>query len=92
MEGPVQRVLLGCLLVMITTGAWAQNCVVADPTGTPLNVRARPNGAIVGALHNGTLVRILDMAVDGGGRPWAYVIPLGPGKRGWVFREFVICR
>src|SRR5262245_65909537 len=39
-------------------------CVVADPTGTPLNVRNRPNVTILGALHNDTTVIILDAALD----------------------------
>ena len=87
----MKRFLLGCFLLIITTSAWAQNCVVADPTGTPLNVRARPNGAIVGALYNGTPVRITDTVVDRRGQPWAYVVPLGPGRRGWVYRTFLRC-
>lgn len=67
-------------------------CVVSDPTGTPMNVRAHPNGPILGALHNGAAVQILDVTVDGGGRPWAYVVPLGEGRRGWVFRAHLACR
>jgi hypothetical protein len=35
------------------------DCVVGDPTGTPLNVRSRPNGPILGALHNDTPVLVL---------------------------------
>ena len=32
-------------------------CIVSDPTGTPLNVRATPNGRIIGSLSNGTRVQ-----------------------------------
>ena len=45
-------------------------CVVSDPTGTPLNVRSRPNGPILGSLYNDTEVFISDMTVAGG-RKWA---------------------
>jgi hypothetical protein len=33
-------------------------CQVTDPTGTPLNVRDRPNGQVVNALRNGREVYI----------------------------------
>jgi hypothetical protein len=83
-------VLAGCL-ALSTTGAFAQTCMVNDPTGTPLNVRARPNGAILGALHNGAPVQVLQVVHDSGGRPWAYIAPLGAGRRGWVFGNFLTC-
>jgi hypothetical protein len=75
----------------IATSAWAQTCVVNDPTGTPLNVRTEPDGAILGALYNGVRVQITDTAYDGSGKRWAYVVPLDSGKRGWVFRAFLAC-
>ena len=65
-------------------------CVVSDPTGTPLNVRSRPNGPILGALLNDTEVFISDMTVAGG-RKWAKVVPVGEGKSGWVFHDFLSC-
>ena len=40
-------------------------CVVADPTGTPLNVRSAPNGTILGALHNDTPVQITGFTTAG---------------------------
>ncbi len=85
------RLLIGCCLAVAASGAWAQECAVNDPTGTPLNVRSRPNGAILGALHNGSRLQILDVTYDVNGKPWAYVDPLGPGKRGWVFRDYLAC-
>ena len=37
------------------------NCVVADPTGTPLNIRSLPNGGkIMGTIQNGVPVMIKD--------------------------------
>jgi S1-C subfamily serine protease len=70
----------------------AAACRVADPSGTPLNVRATPNGNIVGTLINGVLVSILDGASDKKGKSWAYVgeyesrTPIG-----WVYRDFIDC-
>ncbi len=79
------------VLATLATAAWGQNCVVSDPSGTPLNVRSHPNGPILGALHNGVTVRILDTTFDDRGRPWAYVAPLDAGRRGWVFRNYLDC-
>lgn len=85
------RLLLGLCVAAMATAASAQTCVVNDPSGTPLNVRARPYGAILGALHNGAPVEILDVTWDGRGRQWAYVAPLASGRRGWVFRDYLAC-
>ena len=75
----------------MATEARAQTCLVNDPTGTPLNVRARPNGPILGALYNGTPVQILEITSDSSGRQWAYIAPLEVGKRGWVFEAYLTC-
>ena len=88
----MKRFLLACLLVVaIATPAEAQTCVVNDPTGTPLNVRTSPNGAILGALYNGAVVQVLKVIFDKRGRSWALVVPLEPGKQGWVFGAFLTC-
>ena len=72
--------------------AWAQRaCVVTDPTGTPLNVRSGPNGPILGALHNGAIVRVAETAVDLRDSAWFFFVPDEAGKAGWAFREFVSC-
>jgi hypothetical protein len=68
-------------------------CVVNDPTTTPLNLRASPNGAIIGQLANGVTVRILEQTVDRG-RSWARItvtVGMAAGREGWVFREFIAC-
>jgi SH3 domain-containing protein len=77
---------------LVATSACAEACLVDDPTGTPLNVRASPNGSILGALFNGVRVEITDMTLDRNGKRWAHVVPLDGGRRGWVFREFLDCR
>ena len=87
----MKRLFLAGWFVAMATGASAQTCVVNDPTGTPLNVRARPNGAITGALHNGAAVQVLQVVYDNGGRAWAFIAPLGAGMRGWVFGSYLAC-
>src|SRR5262249_40527209 len=54
-------------------------CIVADPTGTPLNVRSRPNGTILGALHNDTKVIVTDSTIVSG-KVWSKVVPIDAGK------------
>jgi hypothetical protein len=49
------------------------NCVVADPTPTPLNIRTSPNGKIAGTVSNGERVRILNQTRDPHGKQWAYI-------------------
>ena len=69
----------------------AQNrCLVADPTGTPLNVRTEPNGRIVGTLNNGTLVKIRDVNLSYG-KAWARVSAGTDAPLGWVFRDYLNC-
>ena len=67
-------------------------CRVMDPTGTPLNLRAAPNGPIVGTLDNGKLVTILAGTVGPNGKPWVHIASFDSGEPlGWVFREFIAC-
>lgn len=49
------------------------SCLVVDPTSTPLNVRAAPQGQIISTISNGQLVHILDQAQDSRGKQWAYI-------------------
>ena len=82
------------LLVSVNFAAAAEGerCKVTDPTGTPLNVRAKPNGKITGTLANGTLVAIVESADDANGKPWVRVEAYATKKPiGWVFHEFVCC-
>ena len=67
-------------------------CQVTDPTGTPLNVRAAPNGHIIGTLGNGDLVRLIRTERDGGGRAWSLIERLNDSQAsGWVFRQYLVC-
>jgi len=46
------------LLALAMSARANEVCTVADPSGTPLNVRSqpKPNGSILGALNNDTSV------------------------------------
>jgi hypothetical protein len=79
------------LTVVPVLAAPATHCRVADPTGTPLNVRAVPNGTVVGTLNNDTVVTVLSQTTAEG-KAWAYI---GTGKEelpaGWVFKGYLTC-
>jgi hypothetical protein len=83
----------GLIGALTASAADAQSrCRVMDPTGTPLNVRTAPSGAVVGTLENGLLVSITDQSVDPKGKAWAFITRNSDGATlGWVFREFLAC-
>lgn len=64
-------------------------CTVIDPTGTPLNVRAGPNGRILGALKKGSVVSVLDHRTQEGKR-WALVAKFSEAW-GWVYGPHLKC-
>ncbi|WP_210246657.1 SH3 domain-containing protein [Rhizobium sp. RU20A] len=64
-------------------------CLVADPSGTPLNVRSRPNGDIVATLDNGVRVLPFSQRMDRG-KLWMRVEVPG-GLTGWVFASYLDC-
>lgn len=77
-------------------------CMVADPTGTLLNVRETPAGKRLGSLTNGTQITLTHVEEDHKGRTWGYAKwndkkqPLEKASdnrfEGWVIREYVSCR
>jgi hypothetical protein len=69
-----------------------ERCVVSDPTGTPLNIRATPNGKVVGKVRNGTTVYAVMYSGDSQDRSWTKIklTPRGAAK-GWVLTEFLEC-
>lgn len=84
--------LAGGLLLLAGAGdaaAQSGRCLVDDPTGTPLNVRTAPNGAIAGTLPNGARVDPLDETTVGTKR-WLFVSRDGE-RLGWVFAAYVVC-
>ena len=94
---PNKRLLLAGILALVIgvscDGAFAQTrCRVMDPTGTPLNVRAEPNGPIVSTLRNGVLVTVISQTTDARGKAWSFVGDFSNNRPiGWVFREFIAC-
>lgn len=84
--------MLGTVLVIAIAAAadaGAAGCIVADPTGTPLNVRAEPKGRILSILENGIAVQVTDETWVGGKR-WVRV-SADDGTRGWVFADYLDC-
>jgi hypothetical protein len=90
----VHKIVLAFLGWAALAGARAASaeCIVADPSPTPLNVRTAPYGRVVGVLANGYLVSILDTAFDVKGHPWVYVADETGTPLGWVYREFIVCK
>ena len=75
--------------VFLTPALAAGTCVVDDPTGTLLNVRSSPNGAIVTTLGNGTQVEVVD-EMKIGTKHWLFVSRNGQ-RLGWIFGAYVVC-
>ncbi|MGL5114849.1 MAG: peptide-binding protein [Beijerinckiaceae bacterium] len=88
----ISILVLAALFPMLGGTAKASECLVSDPTGTPLNVRATPGGRIVGQLLNGSWVRMIGTVDDRAGRRWAELQTNRFDRTVWVFREFVSCR
>ncbi len=65
------------------------SCVVDDPTGTSLNVRATPNGGIKQKLANGNRVTVLKTATASNGKSWVYVADSSGQEVGWVFLPYL---
>ncbi len=91
----VPLALLATAGVALACGG-APVCTVADPTGTPLNIRLSPNGPVVGAAKNGTALVFLEhREVDG--RLWALVEKFDDGELAadfdgaWVFGAYLDC-
>lgn len=70
-------------------------CKVADPTGTFLNVRSKPNsGKIARRLKNGTKVFIVYETGDEQDRAWSKISLSNKGNApiiGWVLRQYLDC-
>ncbi len=88
MRTTVYRLGLASISILSANLAHAA-CTIADPTGTPLNVRDAPNGAIVGTLPNGFLVEPIEERRLGS-KTWLRVAVDG-SPRGWVFGAYVTC-
>jgi Bacterial SH3 domain len=67
------------------------SCTVADPTGTPLNVRASPQGNILSSLPNGVRVHTLEARNDYKGSSWSLISDRNGNNLGWVITRFLNC-
>ncbi|MEK1933587.1 MAG: SH3 domain-containing protein [Pararhizobium sp.] len=87
-----KRIAVATVVAALAFGivpAFGAECVVADPTGTPLNVRAQPNGHIVSTLDNGLSVDVI-AETRASGKRWVQVAADGE-TLGWVFANFLDC-
>jgi hypothetical protein len=108
-RAPRAAILVGAALAIVIAGramAWEgharpePHCVINDHD-PPTNVRTQPNGVIVGTLHNGDEIRIVDQtrAAASGRWPvgslWDFVEIRGEGNGwqpyGWVYDQLVRC-
>ena len=80
-------------VLLLSTGGPARGieiaCTVADPTGTPLNIRDAPNGRVVMTLSNGTRVKRTGER-NLGGKRWSLVANEA-GALGWAFSAYLEC-
>lgn len=90
MKSFLSRMLMAAVLSSVAAPAIAAGeCVVDDPTGTPLNVRSAPNGTILTTISNGTRVEVVDEMRIGSKR-WLFVLRQGE-RLGWIFGAYVVC-
>jgi len=70
----------------------SDRCKIVDPTGTPLNLRATPGGAVIGTIANGQIINYVKDEDDARGRTWVLISRrAGSTAMGWVYREFIAC-
>jgi hypothetical protein len=90
------RTLLAIGVVVVSAlPAAAADCFVADPTGTPLNIRMTPNGQTVARARNGTRIQVFDGEdkLDSQGRVWYHVaLPTSAAPDGYAFAPYIRCR
>lgn len=82
------------LIIGISAAHAKRVCKVTNPTGTPLNIRDKPNGKIINKLRNERDVYITDVTYDHKDRPWVFLEGYYQGEYrqwGWAIREFVSC-
>ena len=76
-------------------GARSLDCRVADPTGTPLNIRTQPNGEVVNTARNGDLIQVFsgEEKYDSRGRLWYYVANrFSSAPDGYALAAYIRCR
>jgi len=74
--------------------AGSLDCRVADPTGTPLNIRMQPNGQIVAHARTGDLIQVFsgEEKTDNRGRLWYYVaLNTSSAPDGYALADYIRC-
>jgi hypothetical protein len=69
-------------------------CRVTDPTGSPLNIRLKPNGKIVARIRNQRIVYPQSIIRADNGKKWTLIAIEEDHKilvLGWGLREFISC-
>lgn len=76
-----------------SASAYAQSCIVADPSDTPLNVRKSAWGKITDKLPDGKDVEVIDFSTDKKGNTWAKIAYWRGNdyREGWVYYRFLSC-
>lgn len=80
------------IAVLAVFPAHAASCLIYDRSAKSVNVRADPDGEILGRLPNGTVVQS-DLSSVGS---WVYISwdkpALSQAYSGWVYRSFLSCK
>jgi hypothetical protein len=87
-------IAIAAILAALTLPAAASDCRVADPTGTPLNIRDKPNGRIVATARTGDLIQVYDNEdqFDNEGRRWYHVgLSTSAAPDGYAFARYIRC-
>ncbi len=89
--------LAALLVALAATPAVAKSriCQVADPTGTPLNIRLTPNGRIVARAPNRSPLQVFvgEGARDAKGRLWHLVaLTDSSAPNGYALAAYIRCR
>ncbi|OSI12284.1 SH3 domain-containing protein [Neisseria canis] len=83
--------IIAGMAIFACSHAYAASCLINDASGMPVNVRADPDGKLLGQLKNGTRVQS-DLSSVGG---WVYISwdkpLLNKANSGWVYRSFLRC-
>ena len=89
----MRKILVAIAATLFSSASFACDgapvCTVVDPTGTPLNIRAGPNGKILSTLKKGSKVEFLEHKEEDG-KKWALVARYGEAW-GYVFSDYLKC-
>jgi hypothetical protein len=84
----------GLVSLALVMPACALDCIVADPTGTPLNIRISTNGNIVATARKGTRIQVFEgeEKYDNLNRAWYFVaLPTSSAPDGYALAEYIRC-